>query len=362
MMTNYYAQTMPGAEKIAWREIKDTLPGVKFVEFLFAEGQNGIVRFAYDGAVTDLFNLRTAEDVFVEALPEQKLTRDWIDLRKLADGVANTAVFTQALKVHKTVHPKQRRTVTYRVISRKYGKHQYRRKDVADSVIKGMERREPKWQAAGDKGQIEIWVNVLGSQLLCGLRLSDKTMRHRFRRKEDLPAALRPSLAAAMVYLSNPDADDIFLDPMCGSGTILMERRLFGPYQQMLAADMGTEQVTITRKNVDSQTKAPPRAWAVWQGDGQQLPLSAGSINKLVTNLPFGKQIGSPEQVARLYPLVFKEMERVLQANGRAIVLSSEFDLVKTAVRDCPDLNIVTGYSVATLGQWGRIYIIERTS
>ena len=81
-----------------------------------------------------------------------------------------------------------------------------------------------------------------------------------------------------------------------------------------------------------------------------------------MTNLPFGKQIGSPQVVARLYPQVFKEMERVLQANGRAIVLSSEFELVKMAVRQCPALTIVTGYSVASLGQWGRIYIIERAA
>ena len=359
---NVYAHTMPGAEKIAWLEIKDRLPGVKFNEFLFAEGQNGIVRFKYEGAAADLLRLRTTEDIFVEALPPQKLTRDWIDLRKIADEVADTAVFTQALQIHKSLQRKQRGSVSYRVISRKYGRHQYRRKDVAEAVIKGMERRAPKWRLVPDQAQIEIWVNVLGSTLLCGIRLSDKTMRHRFSKKKELPAALRPSLAAAMVYLSQPAADDIFLDPMCGSGTMLMERRLAGPYRQMMAGDLGQEQVVTTKQNLLSQSKKPTTACSICQLDGQRLPLAAGSINKIVTNLPFGKQIGSAKQLARLYPNVFKEMERVLAANGRAIVLSSEFDLVKTAVRHYPHLNILTGYSVATLGQWGRIYIMQRTA
>lgn len=353
---------MPGVEKIAWLEIKDKLFGVQFNEFLFAEGQNGIVRFAFEGTTAELLTLRTTEDVFVEAFSHSKMSRDWIDLRKIADDVATTAVFEQALKVHKKLYPKQHGDITYRVISRMYGKHQYRRKDLADAVVKGMERRFPKWRLVDDHAQVEIWVNLLGSQLLCGIRLSDRTMRHRFGKKEEMPAALRPSMAAAMVYLSQPQDDDVFLDPMCGSGTILMERRLASPYQQMLAGDIGQEQVTVAQKNLLQQKKKPPAASTVLQADGQQLPLANASVNKVVTNLPFGKQIGSPALIAHLYPKVFKEIERVLTSNGRAIVLSSEFDLVKTAVRQCPGLNIVTGYSVATLGQWGRIYIIERTT
>jgi len=357
---NFYAQTMPGAEKIAWLEIKEKLPGAKFKEFLFAESQNGIVCFDYDGAAADLFHCRSLEDIFVTALPSQKLTRDWIDLRKIADEVADTAVFTQALKVHKSLQTRQRGTVSYRVISRKYGKHQYRRKDVADAVMKGMARRAPKWRPVADHAQIEIWVNVLGSQLLGGIRLSDRTMRHRFGKKQELPAALRPSLAAAMVYLSQPQSADRFLDPLCGSGTILMERRLAGPFQQMLAGDVGQEQVLTTRHNLWGQSKTPPAATAVFQADAQKMPVAAGTVDKIVTNLPFGKQISSADQLTRLYPQLFREMERVLAPNGRAIVLSSEFELVKTAVRHCPGLNILTGYSVAALGQWGRIYIIQR--
>lgn len=61
---NYYAQTVPGAEEIAWLEIRWRLPGVKFGEYLFAKEQNGIVTFEYQGDIADVQQLETVEDVF----------------------------------------------------------------------------------------------------------------------------------------------------------------------------------------------------------------------------------------------------------------------------------------------------------
>jgi len=48
-----------------------------------------------------------------------------------------------------------------------------------------------------------------------------------------------------------------------------------------------------------------------------------------------------------------------VRPGGRIVLLSSEFDLVKETVRQRPRLTITTGYSVAVLGTWGRIYIID---
>ncbi|MCP4416562.1 MAG: hypothetical protein GY805_08065, partial [Chloroflexi bacterium] len=106
--------------------------------------------------------------------------------------------------------------------------------------------------------------------------------------------------------------------------------------------------------------KELPPAFSTLHTDATKLPLATGSISKVATNLPFGKQIGSPKAIKKLYPAFFKELERVLGKNGRAVVLSSEYELVKTAVRRCNDLEILTGYSIAVLGKWGRIYIIRK--
>ncbi len=195
------------------------------------------------------------------------------------------------------------------------------------------------------------------------MRLSDRTMRHRFERKVELPAALRPSVAAAMVFLTEPAANDVFLDPMAGSGRILYERMQTGPYGRILAGDIDQERVDAARKNVRGSRKKPgasDRAQPdIRQWDARQLPLEDASIDKVATNLPFGKQLRGNQTPAKLYPAVLAELQRVVRPGGRIVLLSSEYDLIKEEVRKLPRLTITTGYSVAVLGVWGRIYIID---
>jgi 23S rRNA G2445 N2-methylase RlmL len=358
--TTYYVQTMPGVEEIAWLEIRDKLPGAKFGETVFAKEQNGLLIFSYAGDTADLFQLRTVEDVFVLAVSLEKVPRTRQVLPQITEMVGETAVFQQAIDIAMPIR-KQVGRPSYRVISRLYGSHEIYRKELGAAVEAGMKNRYPRWRLVDDHAMLEIWINLLGSRLVGGIRLTDRTMRHRFNKPVELKAALRPSVAAAMIHLTQPAEDDIFLDPMCGSGTLLMERRFAGVYDQMLAGDIVRDHVWATRQNVEALRKEPPGNFSTLQTNATQLPLATGSITKVATNLPFGKQIGSPKALKKLYPAFFRELERVLGGNGRAIVLSSEYDLVKDAVRTCPNLEILTGYSIAVLGQWGRIYIMHRS-
>jgi 23S rRNA G2445 N2-methylase RlmL len=359
--TTYYVQTMPGVEEIAWLEIRDKLPGAKFGETVFAKEQNGLLLFSYAGEAEDLFQLRTVEDVFVLAVSIEKVPRTRQVLPQITEMVSETAVFQQAIDTAMPIR-KQPGRQSYRVISRLYGSHEIYRKELGEAVERGMKNRYPRWRLVDDHAMLEIWINLLGSRLVGGIRLTDRTMRHRFNKSVELKAALRPSVAAAMIHLTQPEDDDIFLDPMCGSGTLLMERRFGGPYGQMIAGDIVRDHVWATRQNVEALRKEPPTDFSTLHTNAAQLPLATGSISKVATNLPFGKQIGSPKALKKLYPAFFRELERVLGENGRAVVLSSEYDLVKDAVRACPSLEILTGYSIAVLGQWGRIYIMRRAS
>lgn len=358
----FYAQTMPGVEEIAWLEIRDRLNNVSFREYLFAKEQNGIVLFDYDGPLEKLLQLRTTEDVFLEAVSKQKVSRGREDLNQISTLVYKSESFGRAantlLRHRKFSHPP-----TYRVISRKYGKHQYRRKDFETAVLRGIQARYPRWTPVADKAQVEVWANLLGSRLLIGFRLSDRTMRHRHKKRVELPASLRPSMAAAMIFLTEPEADDVFLDPMCGSGTILLERFYSGPSQLILGGDNEPDRVDAARQNMPYQRKGrKKRTISIRQWDARQLPLEDASIDKVATNLPFGKQIGTRQELDSLYTAVLLELERVVRPKGRIVLLSSEFDLVKSCIRERPHLRIVTGYSVAALGRWGRIHIVERDS
>lgn len=357
----YYAQTMPGVEEIAWIEIRDRLKGAHFQRYLFAKEQNGIVVFDYPGPAAELLRLRTTEDVFMQVASHDQLTRLRRDLRGIHELIATSDSFGAAvndyLRIRRFSAPP-----SYRVISRQYGKFEYSRKDLTATVWRSLKQRYPRWTPVADDAQIEVWANLLGSQLLIGMRLSDRTMRHRFERKVELPAALRPSVAAAMVFLTDPEPGDVFLDPMAGSGTILYERMQAGPFARLLGGDIDQERVDAARKNVRGSRKKPgpnDRQPDIRQWDARQLPLEDASIDKVATNLPFGKQLRGSETPAKLYPAVLAELQRVVRPGGRIVLLSSEYDLIKEEVRKLPRLTITTGYSVAVLGVWGRIYIID---
>jgi 23S rRNA G2445 N2-methylase RlmL len=145
---------------------------------------------------------------------------------------------------------------------------------------------------------------------------------------------------------------------MCGSGTILLERLATGPYRRLYGGDIDPERVEAARKKLFQ--KEWVKAVLIREWDFHRLPLNTYEIDKVVTNLPFGKQVGQKEDLAKLYSAFFAELARVLKPGGLAVLLTSEFDLLKETMRQQPKLEVVRGYSIAVLGQWGRIYIVER--
>src|SRR5207244_1805177 len=113
---------------------------------------------------------------------------------------------------------------TYHLVTQMNGEHGYRRTDAREALARGLAGKLPaSWRQAEEDAAVEVWLTIEGSTAVCGLRLSDRTMRHRKYKLEHLPASLRPTVAAAMVRLADLKPRMVVLDPMCGAGTILAE-------------------------------------------------------------------------------------------------------------------------------------------
>ncbi|MGB4871348.1 MAG: methyltransferase domain-containing protein, partial [Candidatus Promineifilaceae bacterium] len=234
-------------------------------------------------------------------------------------------------------------------------------KELQKAVLQGMQSRYPRWAPVADGAQVELGVDLLGSHLLCGFNITDKQARKtRILRQTD-GDAVRPSLAAALVLVTEPEPDDVFLDPVCGNGRLLFTRRLLGRYGRLFGADPSPDQLEIAAENLATRRKgrlAENIDLQPWTDTG--LPLADGSVDKTAAVLPDSAQVGSEQEMKKLYTAVFQEIARVLKPNGRAAILSREYDQVKTSLRERPMLEIQTGYSVKAGAQWGRIYIIKR--
>jgi tRNA (guanine6-N2)-methyltransferase len=206
-LRSYYAMTMPGLETIAFSEIKTGTPDAELLKFA-----RGLVLFRTSTAVRDLLKLRTTEDVFVLLRHITHLGRGKEALRVLHSATVQ-ADLPGALALWRTA----RRTAsprTWRVVSQKYGQHDYRRMDAGEAVGDALRRSLPRsMQQQEESADVEFWVWVSGSEALIGLRLSDATMRHRSYQLHHLPASLRPTVAAAMGWLSTPTDTDRILAP-----------------------------------------------------------------------------------------------------------------------------------------------------
>lgn len=323
-----YAMVHQGLEDVAADEITRDLRGeVK-------KSARGVVAFRVPEITGDLLKLRTTEDVFLLAWGTDELThRASVDLDKIRNWTRR-APWDQLLKIHHTVHPKPKGKPTYRLVTQMAGTHGYRRHDAGKMLAEGLAGVFPaSWKPAQENAAVEVWLTIAGTQAVCGLRLSDRTMRHRPYKREHLPASLRPTVAAAMVRLAGIAPENVVLDPMCGVGTILAEaaelaRQRRGSRVVLWGGDIARPALAAAAVNLKP---FHPDFLVHW--DARRLPLPAASVDRVISNPPFGRQLGEPHEIATLYRLVVAECDRVLKPGGRAAFLVGDPEPLLAAVR-----------------------------
>jgi len=271
-----------------------------------------------------------AEDVYTCFAHEERLELGRRGLEQLFEIARDSRDWDEALSLHAAIRGGRgkRRISTYRVIARAEGERAYKRSEAGKAVEQGLRARLGKnWKVVEDDAQVEVWVTLIGPEAIIGVRLTDRSQRHRDR-NTNLPASLRPTVAAAMVRLTQPQDDDVFLDPFCGTGTMLIERGEAGRHKLILGSDVSEEALNAAAANIGERHK--PLELNNW--DATHLPLEDGSVNAIATNPPFGAQLGSPEENERLYPAFLSEAHRVLAPGGRLVVLTPERRLMRREI------------------------------
>ena len=347
--TTYYAMTMPGLETLAFGEIRVRHPDAALVKFL-----RGIVIFRANVSPNELLKLRTTEDVYVLLAHVHRLGRGPDALRVLHSATEHAEVAAALGVFRRTRRGEAPRS--WRVVSQKEGTHDFRRIDAGQAVADALRRVLPRaMRHVEDDADLECWLWLHGSEALIGLRLSDATMRHRSYKHEHLPASLRPTVAAAMAWLAQPKDTDVVLDPMCGAGTLVIERALLAPYASVAGGDIDPDAVALAKRNAGF---ASIRAtWQTW--DARKLPLDDASSTCLLSNLPFGKQIGNLTTNVELYTSLAREFARVAAPGAPMVTLTSDADLWDATQREA-GWRIEKKVVAVVLGQPATIFVARR--
>lgn len=355
--STYLAHVVPGLESVAEDEIvAATGAGRPFRVLREFDERTSLLIFRSGAEPASLLSLGTVEDVFALAVESETVPADRSGLAAVRVAVGRGSSFAGALDRAFAVRSRRRGKTTFRVIARKSGDHAFRRVDLQKAVELGVLDRLPAWRLVDDDAQIEVWVHLVGAHLVVGLRLSDRSMRQREYRSASLAAALKPTVAHAMALLSQPRDDDVVLDPLCGSGTILIERARAARYRLLLGGDQAEAAVQAARDNIGPRYKPIE----IQQWDARALPLEDGSVSAVITNLPFGKQIGTPEQNRALYPALLAEWVRVLRLGGRMVLLTGDRSLLARTLHGQPQLTIARQMPVIVRGYRAWLVVTTR--
>jgi tRNA (guanine6-N2)-methyltransferase len=363
----YIVQTQPGFEGVAAEEIAARYGGsasgssraairdlVRDLGRRVVPERAGIAIFS---AVQSepLIRVRTAEDVFALVAYRTGLGDSPKSLEKVREVAREAPYVDAAIAARVRLVPGSRagRRLGFRVVTRLAGEHQFRRIDFQRAVERGIAgRRDHSWRLVKEGADVEFWATLLDEEIFLAIRLSDDRMRHREYKVAHRPGSLRPSVAAALDWLSRPGAGDVVVDPMCGAGTILIERAHLGRYAMLTGYDRDSDAIAAARLNIGPRY----RPLGLGVADAARLPMRNGAASHLITNLPWGSRFGSHQDNRQLYPLLIEEFARVVRPGGRLVMLTAERALMR-GVLERSALRVESVMRVVILGAPAAVYI-----
>ncbi|WP_408956716.1 TIGR01177 family methyltransferase [Natrinema sp. 74] len=140
------------------------------------------------------------------------------------------------------------------------------------------------------------------------------------------PGSMDPLLARAVANIAGARPGATVLDPMCGTGGVLVEAGLVGA--DVIGTDAQAKMATGARTNLrhflardePSPIGVERGAWHVGRGDATRLPLFDDAVDGVVFDAPYGRQ--SKIDTHRLEDLVAGALSEAHRVAPRAVVIA----------------------------------------
>ena len=162
---------------------------------------------------------------------------------------------------------------------------------------------------------------LIKDELFFGLELwsSDRKSYHKrepAKRPNFRPGSMKTDYARALVNLSRIRSGEVFLDPFCGSGGILIEASLVGA--NCIGTDIDYKAAVSSTQNLNAFSS---NFFSILIGDSRFLPIK--NVQGIATDPPYSIQSSTHgEELENLIHSFLKESESILSKN-RYLVFSS---------------------------------------
>lgn len=313
-----FALTTRGLEHISAAEMR-TLPGMNVESAAYRR-----VEADYAGPLAALLRLGTVDDVFIWLAA-------WDGIGHTRDHLARLRQLSEALEIEpylsllEEVRPEPPLPV-FSITANFVGKRNYSVPEIKQAVAEGVLSVSPGWQYVDDDRHADLNLRVFieHDYALVGLRIGEHALHRRPYHQQNLPGSLKPPVAAAMIQMADLQPGQVMIDPFCGTGTLVIEAALQG----IVAVGGDILPQAVRGAQVDVPIEAAQAALFRW--DARRLPFVDSSVDGIVANLPWGKQVGLPDDLPALYRASFAEMRRVVMPGGVIVLLTSQPDLLES--------------------------------
>ncbi len=334
----FYATLPPGLERISVREIEDF--GGKVTEIrkgrVFFEGDLRLMAKLNYGA-------RTLERIMILLAVEKFETLN--DIYRIIRELDFS-----------WIEPNQ----SFAIRPLRVGEHDFTSIDVGrvagQAVIDSyMESNGVRLKVNLNEPDVIIRVDVIFDEVYVGIDTTgDEALHRRGYRVYDHPAPLNPAIASALVMLSGWSVDEVLLDPMCGSGTILIEAGMIGrnvppqklrddfAFTKIFGRDLLEEVkgefeerdvemmlvgVERFRKHIRGGMMNSKMAGVYVnfvQGDATRMCVRRADV--VVTNPPYGLRIAKKGIIEKLYEGFLKALKDIVD---RIVIITAEMRVLK---------------------------------
>lgn len=315
-MNRIFAVTARGLEAISADELSK-LPGVTVEQIAYRR-----IFASCEDSVAPLLSLRTVDDVFLHVATWSEINRARSALSAIRSSSSQLALDVAVALC------KQVRTIqsppTFSVTANFVGKRNYNTDEIKQACASGIMEGQG-WVYSEDDANSDLNVRVFieGDMAEVGVRLAAQSLSKRPYKQQHVPGSLKPAVAAALLELASVTPDMELLDPCCGAGTILIEAGSRGAVAW--GGDINQEAVTAARINASqANVNVNIQRW-----DARVLPISSGSVDCVISNLPWGRAVSTESSLSTLYPEISEEIERVLAPGGRTVLLTNLPDLIQ---------------------------------
>ena len=160
------------------------------------------------------------------------------------------------------------------------------------------------------------------------VRLSTRPLSLRQWRTGGYPGGLNATIAAAMVRMTRPGPRDRYLNLMCGSGTLLVERMLVAPAARVVGMDYSDAAIVAARKNLRSAGLAGS-AQLVSADVRDSGVLGSDTFDVLVSDPPWGDKHGSHQENRELYDALLRRAAELADPGAILVVITHELRLME---------------------------------